>query len=118
MNSSEIRVVVQFSAPPGNAPEVKEILTRLIKKARDEKGMLRYEWFFNDEETDVYGHEWYADSAAVGAHMEAGGEDLERLHQSATVTRVDAFGAVPDDLREQIKSLNPTIAGYWDGFSR
>lgn len=118
MQDSEIRFMIQFSIPEGKTPAVKEILAKLIKIARDEQGMLLYEWFFNDDVSEVYGHEWYAEATAVAAHMEAGGETLAKLHESTSVKRVDVFGNVPDDLREEIKPFNPNIARHWDGFTR
>lgn len=74
----------------------------LIERCKKEPGLLCYEWFFNDDETELYAHEWYVDSAAVGAHMEFGGEELEKLLEAAPPNKVDVYGNLTAELREKL----------------
>ena len=118
MSNSIIRFVIKFSVPEKNLANVKQNLESLIERCRDEPGLLCYEWFFNEDETELYAHEWYADPEAVTSHMEFGGETLGKLLEAAPPDQVHVYGNVPDALRERLAPFNATIVPYWKGFSR
>jgi quinol monooxygenase YgiN len=118
MSDQIIRFVIKFSVAKEKVSDVKRLLGILIERCKEEPGLLCYEWFFNDDETELYAHEWYVDSAAVGAHMEVGGAELEKLLEAAPPNKVDVYGNLTAELREELAPFNPNIVPYWRGFSR
>ena len=118
MNNTIIRVVIEFDVPADHLIEVKRILELLIDRCKEEKGLLCYEWFFSDDETRLFAHEWYADGKALTDHMAFGGEELQQLLQLAPTKKIDVHGNLSDELREELKPFNATIVPYWKGFSR
>ena len=118
MTDSIVRFVLQLKVPAGSQEAVKEVLEKLIKKSSNEPGTLAYEWFFSEDGSALFGHEWYSDSDAALAHMAGGGEDIGRLFELTSVEKVDVYGNISDELREAGAPFKPMIVPYWAGFTR
>ena len=118
MNNAIIRVVIDFDVPADHLAEVKRLLNLLIERCEEEKGLLCYEWFFSDDKARLFAHEWYSDGKALTDHMVFGGEDLEQLLKLAPATKIDVYGNLSDELKEELKPYHANIVPYWKGFSR
>jgi quinol monooxygenase YgiN len=65
-----IRVIATFpNIPEGNIAEFKRVAAQALELAKDEAGVLEYDWFLNGDETACVVHEAYEDSAALLTHI-------------------------------------------------
>ena len=119
MEDSIVRVFIQFDVPVGKTAEVKGLLSELIERCKkEEPTLLSYEFFFNDEGTELYALEWYKDSAAIPAHMGMGAETLQKLLETAKAKRIEVLGDLSDEVREQLSAFKPVVCKFWGGFRR
>lgn len=118
MNDTTLRFIIRFDVQEGKNDEIKSLLETLIERSRREKGLLRYEWFFSDDGSELFAHEWYADSGAVAEHIKQGGEPLAKLHELAPAGRIEVYGNLPAQLAEQLPPIETVVVRYWNGFAR
>ena len=117
--TDSIRLVIQVSIPTGRAAELKSIQLKAIDLCREkDSGLLSYEFFFNDVESEMYAVEWYKDSAAVLAHLGMVGEILNKLMDIGTITRAEVFGDASAQLIEAFEPFKASFFKHWDGFTR
>ena len=117
--NDNIRVVNRYTVPPGQSDEVKNILTKLIERVQTEdSGTLSYEWYFNEDESEMFVLARWRDSEALIEHEALFAKSFlaEEFHKKAPVNRVEAFGKLSDELAKlfpEVKALN-----HWKGFTR
>jgi quinol monooxygenase YgiN len=64
---------MRSSVAEGKAGEVKALLREAIDLAKEkEVGLLSYEFFFDETESEMYALELYKDSGALGAKQQRG----------------------------------------------
>lgn len=117
--SDAIRLVIQCSVPAGKAGEAKVLLREAIDLCQEkDMGLLSYEYFFDESESEFYALEWYKDSAAVLTHMGIVGETLNKLLETVQITRAEVFGNASDELIEAFVPFSAKVFRYWGGFTR
>ncbi len=115
----DIGVVNRYSVLPGNQDDVKKLLRALVERVRSEDpGTLSFEWYFGDNENELYLVGQRRDSEALIAHEALFAEDplVQQFQAKAPVNRSELFGNMSRDLAE----LLPSITSYKsrDGFTR
>lgn len=96
-----IRVIARFpKITAGNLAEFKKAAAQALESTTGEAGALRYDWFFNDDETACVVHEEYEDSSAVLAHVANLGALFGTLLELGGGCKLEMFGNLTSELRE------------------
>lgn len=83
-----IQGVARFRIHPGKLDEFKRLSAECMRLAREkDKGTLRYELFFSEDQTECVVHEEYVDSEACIAHFQNMGDNA-----AAIFAIVDSYG--------------------------
>ena len=90
---------------PANLAEFKALAASLMTSTQDEEGVLRYDWFFTDDETWCEVREIYADSDAVLGHAANSADRLGRLTEVGGGLELEIFGDPSPELREALASF-------------
>jgi quinol monooxygenase YgiN len=102
----EIHINARFGPiDPADLAELKELAARLMVATRTEPGTLRYDWFFDEDETHVDIREIYADSASVFVHMGNAGDGLVRLGELGGPMVLDVYGDQSPELRAALTPM-------------
>ncbi len=96
-----------------NLDEFKDGISRLTANAGNEEGTLRYDPFFNEDESRCVVQETYRDSAAVLTHMGAAGELLGPLAELGGGLEIEVFGDPSEELREASAEMQPAIYSHF-----
>ncbi len=100
---------------PSTLTEFKRTVAEAQDLTRREPGTLRYEWFFNDDQTVWVVHEEYADSAAVLAHIGNLGDVFGKLLETGGGCSFEVFGSPSSELREAVSGLDLTVFTSFQG---
>jgi quinol monooxygenase YgiN len=69
-DDSRIYVLTEFTITPGKVDEFKEIAQELLEVVKEkEPETLRYQWYFDKDESKSYLVEEYPNAAALRAHI-------------------------------------------------
>lgn len=113
----EIQINAKFKIHTGKVAEFKKIATDCVvavTKNEKGKGAIRYDWFFNPEETVCIVREIYADSNAVLAHMGNVGELLGQLFAISDF-ELEVYGNPSEELQKAAAPLNPKVFSFYRG---
>jgi quinol monooxygenase YgiN len=120
MNHSENAVSIHpyFKIRSGNLDAVKALLPAFLKKAATETGMLNYGFSLNGD--TLFCREAYADAAALLAHIENVGPELQQVLSLTEVIRIEVHGpaAELDKLRGPLADLKPSWFVWLGGAKR
>ncbi len=96
-----------FKIHAGKIPDFKALCQRFVEKTRHETGCLYYAFTFDGDV--VYCREGYVDAAALLAHVENVGAQIQEALTLSDVVRLEAHGpeAELDKLRGPLAALNP-----------
>jgi quinol monooxygenase YgiN len=90
---------------PAHREEFKDLIRGLVASTREESGVVQYEWFFSDDETECVLHERYEDSEVVLARMPRYGAQVGRLAELAGNLDVRVFGEPSEELRVGLSAM-------------
>jgi quinol monooxygenase YgiN len=99
---NQIHFVARFKIHPDRGDEFKSAAAACLAATRSsEPGTLAYEWFINEEQTDVIVLEAYENCEAVLAHIKNSGPRAPKLLQCADQA-VEGLGTPSAELRDQL----------------
>jgi quinol monooxygenase YgiN len=113
----EIQINAKFKIYSGKVAEFKKIAADcVVAVAENEKGKgaVRYDWFFNPEETVCIVREIYTDSNAVLPHMGNVGELLGQLIAMSDF-ELEVYGNPSEELQKAAAALNPKVYSFYQG---
>lgn len=114
-----IQLVVEFAIPDGKLDAVKKLVAAAIEIVEaNEPGALSYQYYFNDDESQLYLLELHRDAQAVLGHLANAGEIIGQLLETTQVVRLQIFGDLSDDLEQAVAPFSPQVFKSWDGFTR
>ena len=117
--TSEIRIVGEFTINEGKTEAFKELIKTAIETVRsNEPDTLRYEFYFNEDETACYPLELFRNSQAVLTHLEDVGAIVSKLSEVAQITRVEIYGNASDELKQALAPFGAKFFKHWGGFTR
>ncbi len=115
----DIRIVFVSSVNSGKTGTVKEILRTHIDECEEKyPNLLGYEFFFSDDESELYGFEWLRDSAALLKHLELTADTLGQLSEVFQIKRIEVLGNPTPEPGEAFSSFNAKVLTHWHGFTR
>ena len=111
-----IQLTVRYQRiPRANLGVFKALATQVLEVARGEAGMVRCDWFFNDDETVSVVRATFANSDAVLEHMARVDELLGKLARISGAAECEAFGRPSARLREASAFLRSPVFAYFQG---
>ncbi|MEM7171094.1 MAG: antibiotic biosynthesis monooxygenase [Pseudomonadota bacterium] len=114
--SDKIILLVEFKISQENLSEVKEICEKGVKiVGSNEKGTLSFDQYFSVDESKMVSLETYRDTQSLLAHLENATENVQRMNDIATISRLEIFGDVTDQLKETLRDFNPVYFKHHSG---
>jgi quinol monooxygenase YgiN len=114
MAGMTLYVRVALTVHDGKQAEFEEAAKALKAQAADEPGTHTYRWF-SDAPGSYTVIEEYTDADASSAHNKAGRELLAKLNTVASITALDIYGELNDQLRGLVKAL-PNAKAHNEAF--
>lgn len=106
---STIQSVARFRIHEGKREEFKTLAARCMQLAREkDKGILRYEQFFSDDETECIVYEEYVDSEACIQHFQNMGAAADAIFKTGEVTG-EMWGNPSPGLRKAVEEKGVRI---------
>ncbi|MDT8410444.1 MAG: antibiotic biosynthesis monooxygenase [Wenzhouxiangellaceae bacterium] len=106
---NELQVTARFRVRQGQLDAFKAAADRCMASVRErDTGTLRYDWFFNAEQTECVVREMYRDSDALLEHVANLGENMGALLAAADLD-IELFGEPSSQLLEATAGLAPRI---------
>jgi quinol monooxygenase YgiN len=119
--ADDIRLVNRYTVAPEDVDAVKHLLSELIDRVRtDDPGTLSYEWYLDEDASELFLVAWWKDSDALIAHEALFAKDpiVEQFHEKAPVNRTEIYGDVTDKLLEVLPGAKKMSKQHWNGFTR
>ncbi len=111
----QIHLTAHFKIHPGKTEAFRELAAQCVEAVRqNEEGALRYQWFYNPDQTECKVLETYRDTAAVFAHMQNVGPFLQQLFAISEVSG-DVYGHITEPLRKGFEGLDISFFEYDTG---
>jgi quinol monooxygenase YgiN len=96
--------IARFTFHEGKVEEFKRLSERCMEVVRTkDTGTLRYDIFFNTDESEAIVIEEYVDHDALNAHMANIGEELMGEIMTTASVHGEVLGVVPDEVRAQME---------------
>ncbi len=77
--------------------------------------MLKYDWFFNSDQTECEVREEYKSSEAIINHVMNLGEPLLKLLKAFPPERFTVYGDPSPQLKEMLKGVNGKVYSFFQG---
>ena len=111
----QIQIIARLRIHQGQLEKFKEIAQNCMDTVRaKDTGVLQYNWFFNDDESECVVCEVYEDSQAVLKHKENLGETLGALLDLADLT-AEFYGTPSKELVEGMAGLDVNFYNFYQG---
>jgi hypothetical protein len=111
-----IQVTATFPNIPGeNLAEFKRLAAEVLKVTAEEPGVLKYDWFFNGDETRCVVRETYKNSEAVLTHLGMAGDLGAPLVKAAGGLDLEVFGSPSEQVVEALATLRPAYYRFFQG---
>ncbi len=99
----------------GKLSEFKELAGQCIDSIKaNEPNTMKFDWFFNADETECVIKEEYRDSDAMLVHLGNLGALLGKLLQISDMT-LELYGNPSEKLRATLAGSNPKIYSFYKG---
>jgi quinol monooxygenase YgiN len=112
--------VLELAVKPGKLDEFRSLMKTMVDSTQgDEPGTLAYEWFIDDDGTNVHIYERYADSDALLAHVgNFGAKFAPHFMGCVDIVRFTIYGEPSDDVRGALGAFGPSYLRTFGGFAR
>lgn len=111
----KIHLIARFAIHSGKAKEFKVLAVECLKVIKEkDKGVLQYDWYFDEKETECVVNESYKDSTAVLNHVGLVGELLGKL-MSMSEFSLELHGNASDELKAALTGLNVKKYSFFQG---
>jgi quinol monooxygenase YgiN len=109
----------EFAIAPGKIDEFKKIAQELIDVVEEkEPKTLRYQWYFNMDQSKCYLVEEYPNAAAVRIHILHAGLFVRKMLRVSKVTRFTVIGKLNRVPRKALTASGAQNFRYWNGLTR
>ncbi len=106
----EIVVLVESEILPGRADALREVVGRVIEHCgATEPGLLAYDWFLNEDESEARVVERYADSDAILFHFQNYARFGEELATCREMKKLTLLGEPNEALLEALEAMAPPV---------
>ena len=107
----------------GKAELARKAISNLARLCiENEPGLLVYQFYFNETETELWALETYKDNDAILNHGKKPEGQIETLFDdflsAVQITDLGFFGAVSQEVMDAKKVFNPTVYKYMGGVTR
>ncbi len=114
---NKIQLIARFKLHEGKVQDFKAVAKEcLIVIKEKDKGVMHYDWFFDEKETECVVVELYKDSAAVLDHVGLIGELLGKAMAMSDFSG-EVYGNASDALKGALAGLNIKMYKYFQGLS-
>ena len=110
---SDVRIFVNMSIPDGKQEAARTALGQLVAKVRetdDRSQTLEYDACFSPDGSSAIMLERYRDAAALGAHMQAIGDQLGAVMATVQIESLHVIGQLPDEMKAAFAQMAPRYA--------
>jgi quinol monooxygenase YgiN len=117
--SKQVNVLVELTIAGNKISEVRAMLPAIIEKVKHgEPRTCSYQFYINEAEARCYILEEFDDAGAWLAHLTNIEASLPALFAIAPLTRWEAFGHVPEEIKEKVEALGAVLHEPLAGFRR
>jgi quinol monooxygenase YgiN len=117
--AERICVHTEWTIEPGKVEEFKTIAQELLTVVKEkEPNTLRYECYFDKDQTKAYVVEEYSNTEAVRAHTLHVALTIRKLLKIAEITKATVLGELNPVAREALSIRGAENFIYWNGRSR
>jgi quinol monooxygenase YgiN len=111
----EIQLIARFTLHEGKVKEFKALAKDCLTVIKEkDKGVLQYNWFFDEKESECVVVELYKDSAAVLNHVGLIGELLGKMMAMSDFSG-EVYGNASAELKGALAGLNVKMYHYFQG---
>ncbi len=116
--SSNISWNLVLAINDGELGNLRTLMAEMVEATKaNEKSALLYEWFINEEESELHINERYKDAEAVLIHLGNFGEKFaERFMTYLTIESFSIYGPVTDDIKGALTPLGAKFYKFAAGF--
>jgi quinol monooxygenase YgiN len=117
--NDEVYWIFTLAVMPGQLPEFKDLISRIVAATSKEPDTLTYEYSINDAGDTIHIFERYRSSEAFVTHVEETfSQFAQRFLELVKVTRLVVYGAPSDAAREKLDCFGAVYMKIFDGFKR
>ena len=114
-----IAVIAQSRVVEGKLDELMALVDELVEFIeRTEEGNLGYEWFLNEDKTEITVLEKYASSQAIAFHGANYADYAKRLAELREPISITVLGEVSEELRAMLEKAGAEVRAPVAGFAR
>ena len=116
---NRIYVHTEFTITSGKVDEFKALFQELQAIVKEkEPNTLRYQCYFNNDQTKSYIVEEYPNAAAVRAHILHVAITIRKLLKISKVSKATVLGELNPVAKEALSVIGAENFTYWDGLAR
>ena len=116
---NQIHLHTEFTITPGKVDEFKEIFQELLEVVKEkEPNTLRYQCYFNTDQTKSYVVEEYQNTEALRVHTLHVALTIRKLLKISKVTKATVLGELNPVAREALSIIGAENFTYWNGRPR
>lgn len=117
--SQHVYWTIEATVHEGKLSQLRDAMSQLVVQTRErEPGALAYEWWLDDEQSQLHIYERYADSDAAMNHLTNVSDLLPQLLSAVAMTRLTIYGPASEELRGAFAGSNPHFMTALGGFAR
>jgi quinol monooxygenase YgiN len=111
----KIQLIARFKLHEGKLNDFKAVAKEcLIVIKEKDKGVMHYDWFFDEKEAECVVVELYKDSAAVLNHVGLIGELLGKAMAMSNFS-LEVYGNASDELKAALSGLSVKNYSFYQG---
>ena len=112
---NELQITSRLKIHDGKLDRFKTLAQACLEGVRQkDKGILQYDWFFNEDHTECVVRERFVDSDAVLEHIANLGELLGAIW-SVSDFSAEVCGTPSEELLKATESIDITVYSYFQG---
>ena len=116
--AERVYVHTEWTIAPGRAEEFKAIFQEILDDVKEkESNTLRYECYFDKDQTKSYILEEYPNTEAVRLHTLHVALTLRKLLKISKITKATVLGELNPVAREALSVLGAENFKYWNGLA-
>ena len=118
--STSVSWVFVSKVNAGKSDELKKLMTDMVPATKsNEPGAEIYEWFLNEDGSELHLYERYVDSAATMVHLgNFGANYMPRFLECCTPARLHVYGEPSDDVKGVLNGFGAVYCPSFGGFAR
>jgi len=112
---NKIQLTARFKIHAGKLDAFKKLAGACMSTTKEkDKGVLQYDWFFSDDQSECIVRETYKDSAAVLNHVTILGDLLGQTMALADFS-AEGYGNMSEELKNAFGGMGVKMYSYYQG---